>query len=563
LALLPLWLLARRLSRPSRPWVELHLHSRVIELRVADPLWRRLVPAARTLRATSLQELRKLCDAIARDPHVEGLLVHVPPLETGWAVCASLRQMLLALRAAGKQVVCYVPEGGGNRELYVALAGDRIVAGPLTAFSPLGLASRPLYVKHALDRLGIEVQVQACGEYKSAAEPAARESMSEPARRQTEALLASLHGELQEALCARGGITPEHANEALASGLLSAQRAKALGVIDAIAYEDELPAFLAIAPGKGRAFTPAPRYLRYHQAKLWRPIRAQPYIAVIPVRGAIAVDATGLMQGGATLRRVVGALRAAASDSAARAVVLYVNSPGGSALASELIHREVQRLARKKPLVAYFGDVAASGGYYVATPARRIVAQPVSVTGSIGVISMKVAVTGLLQRVGIKAEAVQTTPHADMFSPVRPMTDDEAQMLQSHAQELYQRFLQVVAEGRGRSLDEIDTLARGRVWSGRDAQKHGLVDVLGGFDRALDEARALLPELSPEQRAKLLPRVRVAEQGEPPPPERSAAQAVEGLLALLPWLPKSAAQGLCLARREPALYYAADLPDSG
>ncbi len=565
MALLPLWLLARRLSRPKSAWVELRLPARLVELRIADPLWKRLLPATRALRATSLEDVRELCRTIASDPRVVGLLVQVPPLETGWAACASLHQALVGLRAAGKQVVCYLPEGGGNRELYVALAAERIYAARLTAFAPLGLATRPLYFKRVLDRLGLSVQVQACGEYKSAAEPLSREGMSEPARVQTQALLDSLHAELEQALCARSAVGPERAKQVLARGLLQAEQAVELGVLDGLAYEDELPERLQIPVGKGRAYASAGRYLRFHRGKLWRALRRQPYIAVIPVRGAISIDASGLMQSGATLRHVVGALREVSNDGAALAVVLYVNSPGGSALASELIHRDVERLAKKKPVVAYFADVAASGGYYVAAPARRIVAQAVSVTGSIGVISLKVAAPGLLQQLGVAIDAVQTTPHADMFSVVRPLTAEENELQQSYAQQLYARFLEVVASGRGRTTAEIDVLARGRVWSGRDAHAHGLIDVLGGFDRALDEARALLPQLSADQRAKLLPQVHVAKHPEPPDPPRPtpATAAQQVLAALAPALPEGLQLALGPSGRELAFYYAPNLLELG
>ncbi len=535
------------------------MSAHLVELPPGEPFWRRFLPH-KPLPATSIEEVRELTRLLARDPQVRGMLVHVPPLIAGWAACASLRECLLALRKAGKQVVCFLPEGGGSRELYVALGGDRICLGPLTAFSPLGLASGPFYMKQLLDRLGVEVQAQACGEYKSAAEPALRDDMSEPARRQLVELLGSLHGELARALCERPGFTAALAQAVLAKGLLTARAARECGLVDALRYEDELASELLPDGDPHRAFVDATRYLRFHRAKLWVPVRKPSYIAVVPVRGTIVSEPFGPMPGGAVLATVVAGLRELAKDAAARAVVLYVNSPGGSALASELIHREVQRLARQKPVVAYFADVAASGGYYIAAPCQRIVAEAVTVTGSIGVISVKVAINGLLDKLGVTPQVVQTAAHADMFSVARKLTDDEQGMLQAHADELYARFLEVVAEGRGRTREEVDAVARGRVWSGRAAQEHGLVDVLGGFDRALDEARALVPDLSVEARARLLPHVHSVKSRKPLRAEPMQGPA-DALVALLANLPDGALFAAAIQRHEPTLYYAAGLSD--
>jgi protease-4 len=183
--------------------------------------------------------------------------------------------------------------------------------------------------------------------------------------------------------------------------------------------------------------------------------------------------------------------------------VLHVDSPGGSAFASELIHHEVERVARKKPVVAYFGNVAASGGYYVASACRSIVARSLSVTGSIGVVSAKPAISDLLERLGVNAQTLRTAPHADMMSSVRPLSADELRVLHEHTRELYARCLEVVSTGRKRPVEEIEALAGGRVWSGAEARAHGLVDELGGIDRALELARACIEGMPPEQRDQL------------------------------------------------------------
>jgi protease-4 len=189
------------------------------------------------------------------------------------------------------------------------------------------------------------------------------------------------------------------------------------------------------------------------------------------------------------LSGAVGALRRARADDRVAAVLLYVDSPGGSALVSDLIHHEVDMLAREKPVVAFFANVAASGGYYVAAPARRIVAAPEAVTGSIGVISVKLVAQGLFERLRIRNHVVTTAPHADMFSAARPFDDGERALVEAEARAIYDSFLDVVARGRGQGRETVEAVAGGRVWSAPEALEHGLVDELGDFELALERTR--------------------------------------------------------------------------
>jgi protease IV len=265
------------------------------------------------------------------------------------------------------------------------------------------------------------------------------------------------------------------------------------GLIDGSCYEDELHAQLGTADTPPAA---AERYLAYRQARLWRPLRARPGLAVVPVHGTI-VHATAVPGGGrvATLGGLTAALRAAARDSRVLGVLLYVDSPGGSALASDLIHRELVRLRTKKPVVAFMGDVAASGGYYVAAPCQRIVAQAMTLTGSIGVVSARVLGGALAQRIGVRPQVVRSAPHADLHSPFRALDPEERALAAAEIDEIYAGFVGVVAQGRGRTVEEVEQLAGGRVWGGADALRAGLVDELGGFEAALRALQALIPTL--------------------------------------------------------------------
>ena len=551
----PVWAIVRWLIRPKAPWVVLRLKPRLVEARQPLPWLRRLLEADALRRTSSLAAVRRLADCVIRDGRVEGVAVVLPPLQAGWAVCAGLRDQLLRLRDAGKKTAVLLPRGAGHRELYVATAAERIYLAPQSTITLLGLSAQSHYVKPMLDKLGVEVEPFARKEYKTAAERVSRDAMSEPQREQVQALLDGHTAALLEALSLRTGAPPAELRKLFETGVFRPQAAVDAGLADGLAYEDELPEKLrpegktaGLKDEARRVIIEAPRYLRFKERKLFKPLRRPPYIAVVPVRGAISES--GAPQG----RRasIVAALRHARRDRRALGVLLWVDSPGGSAEASDLIHREVVRVKEKKPVVAYFGEVAASGGYYVAAHANAIVAQPLGLTGSIGVVSARLLAVQLLDRVGVRTEVLRTGPHADFHSPHRPLSDDERAILNRELDAFYESFVALVADGRGRPVEEIEPLARGRVWLAADAQRHGLVDELGGMDAALERLRAAVA--APERvRARLRPRVVSTYRLDVPPP---AAQLglhnplLDGLRDL----------ALLLAEGPAVLYHAIGLP---
>ena len=530
LPLLPLWWLTRLISRPRGQWLLVRVRPRVVELERPHPFFLRFFPTVAKTLPTALSSLRRLADHAVRDHRVTGVVFEIPPLVAGWATCASLRNVITKLRAGGKTVVAYLPQGGGNREIYVASAAGRVLVGPQATVMALGLSIEARYIKPLLHKIGLDVHATARGEYKTAAESVTRESMSDQQREQLSALLAAMDRELVSSIAAMPGMDEQRARAAFERGFLRGEDAVEAGLAEATCYEDELPVKLAVDGGKPVGLIRAPRYLAFKDARWFKRIVPQPYVAVIEVHGPIMQQAPGSMgRGGADPDQLATVLRAARSDRFAVGVVLHVSSPGGSALASDLIHREVVRLREKKPVIACFGDVAASGGYYVAAAANAIVAQPVTLTGSIGVVMARVVARELFDKLGVRTETIKTAPHADLFSPSRELTGDEQAILDREADGFYSTFVGLVAEGRGRPREEIEPLARGRVWSGADAKERGLVDELGGLDTAIElcKERASVPE---RVRRRVGARTVRLRRFEPPPPEPPAAAAGAAML---------------------------------
>ncbi|MBK6810633.1 MAG: S49 family peptidase [Sandaracinaceae bacterium] len=378
----PVYALARRRASTDG-WLHLELRPRLTEFSSALPSLARFVPELAQRQPTPLAALRRLAIAAAKDPHVRGVLVELPPLQAGWSRARGLRDVFRTLRDGGKQVVVYLPRGGGNLELYVAAGASKILLGPEATFMALGLSMESRYIKTMLGKLGVSVESFARKEFKTAAETATRDSMSDPQREQLGALLAGLHGDLVDALLGRPGMTPERVAAVFEAGFLRGERAIEAGVCDGVAYEDQLGEVLAgLYPDHPRA--PAPKtkgkkkrtpsgpsvvlrgagdFLDHAEAEFFLPLRSRPYVGVVRVQGAIR-DNDEEPRG---IRQTFWALRAAREDDLCAGVVLLINSPGGSALASDRIHREVVRLKQEKPVVAYFEDVADSG----ATTSRR------------------------------------------------------------------------------------------------------------------------------------------------------------------------------------------------
>jgi protease-4 len=435
-----------------------------------------------------LQELRTALEAAVRDPRLRAILVELGPLRIGLATAQELHDLLAAVRRAGKRVsVGLAGDHAALREYLVACGGSEIVMNPDSALAMLGVAAGNLFLKRALDKLEVETQTLQWKEYKGAGEIFRRETMSPALRESLEAIVRECEAMLVETIAADRRLDARRAQELAGSGFLSARAAQQAGLVDRVGYLDEVRKELE--PERGdKAMVALARYLR---RAAWRFRGRRPHrIALVhglgPVIAGEAPSGGEFMSGEAT----AAAIRTAAQDETIRAIVFRVNSPGGSAVGSDLIWRAVRDAReRGKPVVVSMGDVAGSGGYYVAMGADAIVAEPGTITGSIGVVYTKFNLGRLMAVLGINLDFAKTRTVSDALSPSRALSEAELAQLDGVIGELYGNFTAKVAEGRRMAPERAEQLARGRLWSGRAARERGLVDELGGLGRAVEVAR--------------------------------------------------------------------------
>lgn len=441
----------------------------------------------------TLRQLLTTLDAAANDDDIQALLLsgRIEPLEyaSGWGALKDVRAAIAAFRDSGKAVIAHAPSFD-ERTYYLASAADAIYAEPLGGFLGTvelnGFAAQRLYYKNALDRFGVEVNVVRAGDYKSAFESYERADMSDEAREANVAYLDTFVDELIEAIAsARTQLTPAMLRELMdTQGLLDATQAVELGFVDGLVYESDLQAKLDThardaSPASMDELVALTDYARLAER---RAKQTGAGIAVIYAEGPIvAGDGKQDVAG----ERLAELLRRAGKDESVEAVVLRVNSPGGSANASEVIAQALREVRTTKPVVVSMGTVAASGGYWIATHADAILAQPTTLTGSIGVIGAVGNVRELLNNIGVTTDVAKTHPRADIGSPYRPLTDAELALVEASVDEIYTSFIERVAEGRNLPRERVEAIAQGRVWSGRDALERDLVDRLGGLDDAL------------------------------------------------------------------------------
>ncbi|MCS6915636.1 MAG: signal peptide peptidase SppA, partial [Myxococcota bacterium] len=440
------------------------------------------------LKGVAFLQLLERLRGLERDQEHAGVVVVLGDLSVGWARAEELREALWRLRRAGRRVFAYGATLS-TRAYHVATAAERIYLDPAGNVRLLGVASGSWNVKEALDWIGVRADLVRVGEYKSAPETFTRSEPSEPARQQREQLVAALHERLIGAMMQGRRLSHERATALIDRALFSPPEAKEAGLVDAVLPDEQVERDIERALRRRVHITlPSSHPVRFRS---WAP-RA---IAVITIEGDLAEGSSRtvpiLEMKFAGSETILGAIEEAERDPGVAAVVLRIESPGGSSLVADLLARRIVDLAKRKPVVCSLGDVAASGGYYVAAPCHRIFTSATTITGSIGIFGGKVDLSQLLARLGLRHTAYLRGAHADMEQPYRPYTDEERALLQAQIRHAYERFLEVVARGRGLQRHQVDALGRGRVWVGSAAVAHRLCDEEGGLMDAVAAAQDL------------------------------------------------------------------------
>jgi protease-4 len=459
--------------------------------------------------APHLHRIIERLDKAAADQRVKGVVLSIESPDLGRARADEVRAAIARLRKAGKPVAAHLV-GSAPVHYMVALACDTITMPPAATLEITGVRTEVMFFKDLFDQLGLKAEILQVGEFKGAGEPLTRSSMSPQLREQYESFVGDLFEQLVERIAAERRLAPERVRELIDTGVFTPDAAREAGLIDAVGYEDEVAAAVA-----KKIELAEPKIVRDYAerkmdndfsglgglVKLVEMFSGQKQtaasgkgkqIAIVHVTGEIA-EGKGrddLLAGAAAgSDTVIKAIREAAKDDQVAAIVLRIDSPGGSALASDLIWREAERT--KKPVVASLSDTAASGGYYIAVAADKIVAAPGTLTGSIGVVGGKVAVGGALERYGVHTDVVSKGKNAGWLSMQSPFTAAEREVFLGTMKDVYRLFTSKVAAGRKLDMEKIEKLAEGRVFTGRMAKEAGLVDRLGTLDDAIDEAKAL------------------------------------------------------------------------
>lgn len=445
------------------------------------------------------------------DEQLSAVVLTIDHLDTGWARLQNLRRSIQALRHAGKYVLVYLAEGG-TQEYYLASAANAVAMAPAGHLTITGLAAETLFFKGALDKLGIQAQVSQAGQYKSAGEPFTRTSLSEPHREMMNSLLDDLYDQIVEGVSATRKTDTVTVRELIDQGLFLPHEAQEVGLIDHIGYEDDIPHWLESrgrpekTEEKGRAaavnsaesdpnlFIEAGAYLR-RRGRLMRrrALRYPPArIAFMTVGGTITRGETetgsdGIQSSGSA--SMIRDLRHVRDDPGIAGVLIRVSSPGGSGLASDLVWHEILQTKEEKPVIISLGDVAASGGYYIALAGTTVFAEEGTITGSIGVIAGKAVLHGLYAQLGLDKEILTRGKRAALFSDYLAFGPAEQERMDIEIQSFYQDFVKKVAQCRSLSYETVDACAQGRVWSGRQAAARGLVDQIGGLEEALAELK--------------------------------------------------------------------------
>lgn len=465
------------------------LKHEITERTIPDPFEELDLPGFVTVKSFGLNDILKRIEGAKDDERIQGICLDLSSVSASFATLQEIRDALLDFKDAGKFIIAY-SEGYTQRAYYLASTADRVYVNPEGSIDFRGLASQTAFLKGTLDKLGIEAQVVKVGTFKSAVEPLILDKMSDANREQVSSFLGSIYDHFIAQIGESRGMAPDSLH-AIADGYLvrTADDAVTYGLADGKRYKDEILAELkdSLSIDQDKDLNVV-SILKYKPTAKPTSTSVRDRVAVVYAVGNIVSGEGGDDMIGS--ERISRELRKVRRDDKVKAVVFRVNSPGGSALASDVIWREVDLLRQEKPIIVSMGDVAASGGYYIAAAADSIFAEPNTITGSIGVFGVIPNMQELYNdKLGITFDEVKTGKYADFLANVdRPLTADERQIIQLQVNQIYDTFVQRVADGRGLSKEQVDSIGQGRVWSGQQALEHGLVDRLGSIDDAIAAA---------------------------------------------------------------------------
>lgn len=476
-------------------YLEIKLQGEVQELAAPD-FWTGLFLGMKPL---SVYDLWMNIKKAKVDSRIRALLLRLNYLQCDWAKVAELREAILDFRKSGKKAYAYIEEAPEcDKEYFLATACDRIILHPLGWLGINGIGGYVPFFKNALDKLGIEAQVEHVEQYKTAYNMFTEKGFTEAHRQMMESIYSDLFSQYVKTIAKCRGKSEEEVEALIDYGFYQGENALKAGLVDDLLFEDELAKLLQ---EKGRKLnkTSYEEYSKINPSSLGLNIGKK--IALIYGMGTI-LGGEGIYQtiGSATMARWI---KKAREDKSIAAVVFRVDSPGGSAVASDVIWREIVLTRKEKPFIVSMSDVAGSGGYWISMAAHKIVAQPQTLTGSIGVIFGKFSAARLYEKLGITSEKLTYGKRSDIFSTFRVLTAEERELLKKEILWIYDKFLTKVAEGRNMTKEEVDNIGKGRVWTGNQAKALGLVDELGGLSKALELAKKLAG-IAEEEEVKLV-----------------------------------------------------------
>ena len=424
----------------------------------------------------------------AVDTRIRGVILMPSGPQPLWGKAQEIRDAVLDYKVSGKPIVAFL-EYGGTQEYYLASAADKVFLMPGSPLDLVGVARYEMFIRGALDKIDAVPDMLHAGDFKTAANLYTETTFTPAHREMAESLNRDLYEQVIAGIADGRQMRPGEVRRLVDEGPFLPADALEAGLVDGLVYADELRRQAPFDELNWREMADRDyRQISLESVGLNRGRR----IALVYAVGTITSGAGGVdLLGGEVLGSdtLVRAIRAARTDDSVRAIVLRIDSPGGSAVASDVIWREVVLATQDKPVIASMSDLGASGGYYIAMAADTVVAQPATLTGSIGVVAGKIATRGTYEKVGITVEPVSDGRFAGIYSSVTPFSDDERAKMQEHIDAIYEQFLKKAAEGRATTRDAIHEVAQGRVWTGRQAKELGLVDELGGLGRAITLAK--------------------------------------------------------------------------